>query len=355
MSNYSEKIYETDKFILSIVDNALVLELLDKNSLLISSWHNGGYNENMSYVVNQSLTPIDYPIIEKISNEKFQIKRFKELGLNPEKSTGLITSAAMDNYAISTKTYEKLSVTSIVTAGADKNAVKAGDPASFYEYNHNYKTIGGTINIITYINANLEPGALTTASITMTEAKTSVLEDLKIESQYSNKIATGTGTDGLCVISDKSSHNHLENAGKHSKLGELIANSIRDALYEALYLQTYMCPEYQKTVLSRLSRFNVSYDDLFDQSLEDDILIYSELFYDFNKSGDKIAWVSSVINLIDEVQSDLLTLSDVSKTIINLTNVSLKQNKKSAEFKSIDETITYLIESINEYLYRNRK
>jgi adenosylcobinamide hydrolase len=350
MSNYSKLLYDDKKFNVSIVDNAIVLKLNTNNNLLISSWHNGGYHENMDYVVNQSLIPSDYSIIEKINNNNFQIKRFEELELNPDKSTGLITSANMDAYSIVTKKYKELSVTTIVTAGADKNAVKAGDAASFYEYDNDYQIIVGTINIITFIDANLEAGGLTTALITITEAKTSVLEDLKIESNFSTHIATGTGTDGVCVISNKSSNNHLENAGKHSKLGELIGNSVREAVFEALYLQTGMCAEYQKTVLSRLSRFDVSFDDLYSKTNGMDIVDYAQIFYEFNKNVKYISWVSCVINLIDEYQMGLLDMNEITDSIFILTNAFLNIDKKIVRFESINQIIDYVIDSINCFL-----
>ena len=353
MSNYSQIIYENNQFAISIIDNAIVFKLNVNNNLIISSWHNGGYQEDMDNVVNQSLIPSDYPLIAKFSNEKFQIKRFKELGLIPEKSTGLITSAAMDNYALSIKSYEDLAVTTIITAGADKNAVKAGDKASFYEYDNKYQPIVGTINIITFIDANLEPGALATALITITEAKTSVLEDLKIESQYSTHVATGTGTDGVCVISNKSSNNHLENAGKHSKLGELIANSVRDATSEALFKQTFMCNEYQRSVLSRLSRFNITFDDFYNNSRIESKIKYASLFYDFNKDEYHISWISCVINLIDEYQIGLLDLNDIAEPIVMMVNNFLNLNKKEMEFKSITQIIDFIINSTNVFLEKN--
>ncbi|MBO7719983.1 MAG: adenosylcobinamide amidohydrolase [Methanosphaera sp.] len=354
MSNYSKTLYDDEKFNISIIDNAIVLKLGVNNNLLISSWHNGGYQENMLNVVNQSLTEEDYSVIEKLTSKNFQIKRFKELGLDPDKSTGLITSANMDSCSIITKSYKKLNVTTVVTAGADKNAVKAGDKASFYEYDNTYQPIAGTINIITFIDANLEEGALATALITITEAKTSVLEDLKVQSNFSTHIATGTGTDGVCVISNTSSENHLENAGKHSKLGELIAKSVREAVFEALYLQTGMCPDYQRTVLSRLSRFNISFDDFYENADDTSLDEYAGAFYQFNGDEYYISWISCLLNLVDEYQVGMLTLKDISKSIVVLTNTFLSLDKKVVEFKSINQINDFIIDSVNEYLQVNK-
>lgn len=348
---YSKKVYDNDLFDLTIQDNALVVNLLKKNSLIISSWHNSGYQENISHVLNQSLITDDYNIIEKKGSAYFQQKRMKELNINPEKATGLITAASMDNYAISTLSYKDLTVTSIVTAGADKNGIKAGDPSSFYEYDNKYQTIIGTINIITIIDANLEPGALTTAIITATEAKSSILQDLKIESQFSSNIATGTGTDGICIISNKESKNHLENAGKHSMLGELIAKTVQNATRDALYLQTNMNADYQKTVLSRLSRFNMTFEDFYKKTDNQDLLNYSSKFYDFNRDVYHISWISSFINLIDEYQSGLLDFGDMKDVAIELVENFLC-TKLSCNVNSTEQLLDLLIASINDYILK---
>lgn len=348
---YFEKILSTDFFDVVKKEAAIIINLKRENNLLISSWINSGYQENMKHVVNQTLDGTDYDEMIASDYSTFQKYCMERLGLNPLKSTGITTSACMDNHSISTCEYEDLKVTSIVTAGADNNGARAGDKASFYEHNHNYKLNCGTINIIIIINANLEPGTLVTASITATEAKTSVLQDLKLESQYSTKIATGTGTDGICIISDKSSGNHIENAGKHSKLGELIAKSVQKATYDALYLQTEMCAEYQKSVLNRLSRFNIDFDTFYDKTVNVDKLDYAVMFGKFNSNIQNIAYVSAIINLIDEVQSHLLTIDDVSESILGIMNLFLENISYDMTFESIGDILDYLIESINNTLF----
>lgn len=302
----------------------------------------------MEYVLNQTVEGEDYDIVNKTGIDEFQKNTFKQLQLPPDKSTGLITSACMDNYSIKTEEYEQLKVTAIITAGADKNGIKAGDPASFYEYNHNYTPLG-TINIIIVIDANLDAGTLVNAIITATEAKTSTLEDLKLESQYSTNIATGTGTDGICVISNKQSKNKLENAGKHSKLGELIAKATRKATYEALYLQTYMSPEYQKDVLSRLTRFNINYETLHEKTCEKEDE-YIKKLYEFINNTENIAWISMMINLVDEYQNNLLSLDEITPTIQKTTENYLEIKNKKITFKNTEDIIKYLINSINKKL-----
>lgn len=350
ITDYSEEIIDDLFFNVIKKDNSIIINLKNKNNVLISSWLNGGLCHNMGNVVNMSTDEKDYDDLTDGDFENFQKNKFLKLGLNPEKTTGLLTSACMDNCVISVKKYEKLKVTSIVTAGADKNAVKAGDPASFYEYNNNYFNHFGTINIIILIDANLHDGALVTASITATEAKTSVLQDLKIESQYSSHIATGTGTDGICIISNKDSQNHIENAGKHSKLGELIATSIQEATREALYLQTFMSVDFQSTVLSRLSRFNITFDDFYTHTSIDK-KEYVTKFYYFNNNTQNVAFVSSIINLIDEVNIGLLKLEDILTPVNILLTSYLHLEIENKKIENVEDIIFLLIDSINKHLF----
>ncbi len=343
---YTETILDNVNFNIIKKDNAIIINLKKKNNLLISSWLNGGYQENIKHVINQSLTDDDYDNMVNLGYKNFQIKRAQELGLDSKKSTGLTTSACMDNYGISTIKYKKLTVTSLVTAGADKNGIKAGDPASFYEYNHNYQPQKGTINIFTYIDANIEPGALVTATITATEAKTTVLQDLKIESQFSENISTGTGTDGICIISNKESENHIENTGKHSKLGELIAKTIQNATRTALDLQTFMNPIFQKDVLSRLERFHITYDTLY-KKVENKYTNneFASYLYPFIKNPHNVAWISSVLNLIDEVKSGLLSINEIKDVVIEII-VKFTKINTDIEINTIDDILNLLSNSI---------
>lgn len=349
LTDYSEKIVDDTFFNLIKKDGSLIINLKEENNVLISSWLNGGIGHNLKNIVNLTVESDDYAELSDANYDVFQKNKFIDLGLDYENTSGLLTSACMDNFSVSVKKYEKLKVTAIVTAGADKNAVKAGDRASFYEYNNNYFNTFGTINIIVIIDANLEDGSLVTASITATEAKTAVLQDLKIESQYSTGIATGTGTDGICIVSNKNSTNHIENAGKHSKLGELIGKSVIEATKEALYLQTFMSSEFQSTVLSRLSRFNIGFDD-FCADTSMDKLEYASKFYHFNNNGENIAFVSCIINLIDEVNMGLLDFDEIVNPVKILIKSYLDVNVEE-KIECVEDILDLLIKSINHNLF----
>ena len=128
----------------------------------------------------------------------------------------LSTAANLDNMVVLTKTWNSISITAAVSAGADVNALCAGDPATLFESDEEPCILSpGTINIFLIINQTLSPGAMTELLMTITEAKTTVLRDFMQGSSASNSIATGTGTDGIVIIGDYDFEHTLLNAGKN--------------------------------------------------------------------------------------------------------------------------------------------
>jgi len=155
-----------------------------------------------------------------------------KLGLQPTDLTLVGTAADMDNLAVVTKQFGPFTVTALVTAGAKSNALRAGvDEGTNIEPSD---PPSGTINIIVLTNAQLTDGALARAVVTITEAKTAALEDLKVPSSYTKGVqATGTGTDSVIVVSG-SNGPKVTYSGGHSRIGELIARAVHQAVIEAL-------------------------------------------------------------------------------------------------------------------------
>ncbi|MCY4262420.1 MAG: adenosylcobinamide amidohydrolase, partial [Candidatus Dadabacteria bacterium] len=150
----------------------------------------------------------------------------------------------------------------IITAGVSGNAARAGDPASWHEASEGWKQVSphaGTINIMLLLNCSVTPSALARAVITMTEAKSSILAELAVPSLYSATIATGTGTDQFCVAAPLASKTRpREYTGPHSKLGECIGTSVREALRESLRWQNGLEPSYTRSLFHALGRFGLT-------------------------------------------------------------------------------------------------
>lgn len=151
-----------------------------------------------------------------------------ELNLDPETTTGLMTTASMDNASIEWAQDDNISIFAVITGGAGVNAVRSGDLPCYHEhFPDKFTPIGGTINILLVIEAKLPPETLARIAIIATEAKTAALQDLSINSCFSEGLATGTGTDGLIIACHKEDPIIFTDSGNHSKLGYLISTIVK--------------------------------------------------------------------------------------------------------------------------------
>lgn len=187
--------------------------------------------------------------------------------LPPEQCATLGTAANM-RYAVTKEVrFRDLTVVAVCTGGVEGNAGRVGDPASVYEHNGTFERISGeepvlhgTINTMIFINRELTSGAMVRTIMIATEAKTAVLQELAVNSRYSNRLATGTGTDQIGVASRLDTGIPLKSAGKHSTLGELIGRAVHDAIHETLGLQNALTPEGQRSSIRHIERFGAARD-----------------------------------------------------------------------------------------------
>lgn len=291
-----------------------------KRNGISTSKLNGGFSSRFTGVFNHHLSQENIDYLENHDVCDYLIRHCRSLDINSEFTTGLITLAEMNHTSIVTKSFKNIEVTAVTTAGVRTNAVRAGDPASFYEENGRF----GTINTVVLTDVNLDYETLLDAFMTATEAKTVALHDLKIPSQYSNSYATGTGTDGLCVFSNLESENTLTNAGKHSKLGELIAGAVTESVKKAIKKQVWIYPKSQSNVLVRLNRFTLDINEFYD-SLDCDKEEFIKLLQKDMKRQDNVAITTSVLNLIDEAEAGLIEKADA----LDLADRIVKDNCSS--------------------------
>lgn len=255
-----------------------------KRKVLSTSFINGGINDNLKRVYNFDAKPEDGSHCQMLGDTMMSHMEVvtKKLGYEVSTTAGLTTAASMENASIKSMRFLDTEVTAVVTAGIDVNGGRAGDPASYYEKNGVYQTLPlGTINIMLHIQAKMPDAALAVAMITATEAKAVAISELQIASVYSSGIASGSGTDGMIVVTDECSDLLLTDAGKHSKLGELIGLTVKEAVKEALFLQTQVCPEAQFSLISRLKRYGITANTLY-ETLKATSAYYSESFEGFN-------------------------------------------------------------------------
>lgn len=303
-----------------IYENSIVIEFGVCRNGISTSELNGGYKKDFKSSFNHYLSQENIDFLENHSVNDYLVRQSGILGIDSKFTTGLLTSAQMENACVVTKQYKNLEVSVITTAGVRVNASRAGDSASYYEENGNFQFDVGTINIIILTNAYLEPGTLANGLVTATEAKTVALNNLRIPSQFSNGFATGTGTDGIAIFSNTESDNYLSNAGKHSKLGELIARCVIESIIEAIKRQVWITKESQCSVLARLRRYDLDINEFYKNITDKEEFI--RLLQAAARKQENVAITTSILHLIDEVENNLLD----KKIAYNLADSILENN-----------------------------
>ena len=293
--------------------DSIFVKFNSKRNTISNSILNGGINNDLKYLFNHHLSQETLDYLENHDLKEYLIKYCSDLNFDSKLSCGLVTLALMKNLSIVTKKHNNLEVTAITTAGVRVNAVRAGDDSSYWEENGEFHA--GTINTILLINSKLSQSTLVEAFMTASEAKTVALDSLKIPSQFSNGFVTGTGTDGLTVASNLDSSNLLTNAGKHSKLGELIAKSIIESIHVAIKKQVWITPSSQSNVLVLLNRYKLDINQFYDSINQDKHSFISQLKFD-SKIQENIAVTTSVLNLMDDVENGIIA-KDVAHDLAN--------------------------------------
>lgn len=230
----------------------------------------GGLREDLSFLYNhQSCEPCGHTraVHRLVSRDPEAYRRVvcSRYGLPDRECATLGTAANMRYAALRRASFRDLEVVALCTGGVESNAGRAGDPASVYEMDGVFEKVGdqkfvmhGTINTLLFISRELTPGAMVRAVMTATEAKAAALQELAVNSRYTDGLATGTGTDQIGIASRLHTGKALTGAGKHCVLGELIGKTVHDAICATLALQNELTPEGQRSVIIHLERFGAT-------------------------------------------------------------------------------------------------
>lgn len=296
-------------------DKRIVVQFEEPRKVLSTSILNGGYREDLKAVFNHDCSTGDDTdcTLRAPTYEGHMRLNAQELGFDPDTVTGMGTAAQMENVAINISKYENLTVTAIVTGGIEVNGGRVGDPTEhFLPVDKKILPQPGTINIMLVIDADLPPGIMARALVTCTEAKTAAIQELMAGSNYSNGLATGSGTDQTIVIANPSSELYFEGAGKHSKLGELIGCAVKPAVKEALFRQTGLSPQMQHSVLRRLKRFGVNEDTLWQEYIAGNgsnnvKTQFMERLSQLDKDDQLVTYTSLYVHLLDQFLWELLS------------------------------------------------
>jgi adenosylcobinamide amidohydrolase len=245
----------------------IVVNLLCRHRVITTSSRVGGVSETIRHLVNhQSCEGAGHDErfvkITEAGLEGYHRSVCEELSLSPDATAVMGTAANMIYASHETASYENLRVDAIVTAGVEGNAATSGDPSQWVETPTGWDKlphVAGTINTIVLVNQPLKPEAQIRAVLTITEGKSAALMELGISSRYSQDLATGTGTDQLCLASPILGDAFAYSAANpHSKMGELLGAAVRAATKDALRWQNGLEPSFTRSLLHALRRFGFS-------------------------------------------------------------------------------------------------
>lgn len=245
----------------------IIAELLGPHRVMTTSSYVGGVSDELRHLVNHQSCEASghserFRTIMEAGMDGYHCTVCGELGLAPETTAVMGTAANVIYAAHETFGYEDLRVDALVTAGVEGNAACAGDPAQWAETPTGWTKlpdIAGTINTIVIVNQPLKPEAQVRALLTLTEGKSAALMELGVSSRYSQDLATGTGTDQICLAAPIAEGRFAYSAtNPHSKLGELLGSSARLATKNALRWQNGLEPSLTRSLTHALRRFGFS-------------------------------------------------------------------------------------------------
>jgi adenosylcobinamide amidohydrolase len=191
----------------------------------VLSWAplNGGTRRAIA-IVNHQIAPGDRAATEDPRHYLGSLVR--ELGLEARAAVAMMTGAPVRKVCYAAARRADLIVGAWCTAGCS-NALRVGDPATFGT------TRPGTINIVIAINQALTRSATVEAMAIATEARVAAMQEARVASVITRRLATGTGTDCIVVAAPARGPAHIY-CGKHTLLGELIGKAATRSCARAL-------------------------------------------------------------------------------------------------------------------------
>lgn len=301
-------LYQDANVYLHRVHRSIRADLLLPHAVLSTCQINGGLRNDLLHIVNHQSTEPQLghtraSVLEKADSQWLHNEACAVAGTSPDFSASMGTAVNMDMAVVRKASFEDASVVAVVTAGVEGNAGRAGDPAEWHE--------PGTINIMLFLGQSIAPGAMARALITLTEAKTAALEQLSIASRYSEGLATGTGTDQTAIAAplpnlSTGTANQKDNyrfhwAGNHTKLGQLIGETMRDAVLEAVQWQNRITVQSQASVRYLLGRFGIE---------------GSWLLQYVDQDARAVACAVSLASIIDKARYGILPIASAQEAVV---------------------------------------
>lgn len=178
-------------------------------------------------------------------------------------------SASIDNQGYSCLSWHPQSIEVVIIADVGENAIRAGET-----YNKKQADLSGGIFIFAFIPAKVSKGDMAKLLLTVTEAKTAVLQELAIVSPYEGMPATGTYDDEVVLVTNP--QNDVLDTVSFAAAKSVVAQAVKQALKDSLALGSRMSPWRQSMIEERLWRLgfeNICSADLPNETTKTQVLL----------------------------------------------------------------------------------
>ena len=182
---------------------------------------------NLKVPYNISKDTGDYPMPDKTLSDYCD-----KLGINPKLSVGMMTAADIETFSYAREIVKNFWVDAGVTVGLG-NSRRAGEDADCTDIDKSFVPPAGTINIVVATNIRFTDAALVEAIALVAETKAKVIMDAGVVSTKNGRVATGTGTDAIAVLS-RIEGDVQHYCGKHVITGQMVSRAVDSALKIAL-------------------------------------------------------------------------------------------------------------------------
>ncbi|MBQ8179770.1 MAG: adenosylcobinamide amidohydrolase [Candidatus Methanomethylophilaceae archaeon] len=175
----------------------------------------------------------------------FEAGRFDALSTSP--GTGLVGSVAgisvggagptgdgwmrldphspVGSTSVTTLSKGRNTVTCICSSDMTSGTSRAGDRAG--------TAPGCGTNVVLIIGADMPVSSMARAAVTLTEAVTTVMQDMTVRASPGSGVSSGSVVQDITVVRDRGSGVFIHGTGKHSYMGEIIGRCARMSLFES--------------------------------------------------------------------------------------------------------------------------
>ncbi|MCM8786092.1 MAG: phosphatidylglycerophosphatase A [Candidatus Omnitrophica bacterium] len=317
------KNFDTKTFLISFKEKVKIISTLD------------GFKK-VFYVGNNYISCSLWDFVH-MDFERYKRFFYSSLKIPKSKSSFLFTGRDIETISVHKEIFKDIEIYVFSTVGVKSNALRIGvDEGKNYQEKDGKFIKLGTVNIIVLTNMRLTEGALASSLINITEAKTSVFQDLDIRSSYTpmKNQATGTGTDNIVFVSGN--YGKITYTQGHSKFGEILAKSVyisvKDNLKNSGLIQN-------RSFLEKLEERGIKKEDIIEAAME--VYIEDEKFGNKEKIRkifeNELEKISKDVNISLLIIAGLKIEEEAEKE--NIPNLTYKAYKDDAVFIVSDEII----------------